>query len=80
MWLQFNVEIKYMHWFLLQISMFELSLASNSELHTNPAIPSNPNLNPLETPPSPIADLVALFNALRLNHGIGGHPNTLESE
>jgi hypothetical protein len=69
-----------MHWFLLQISMFELSSASISELHTNPAIPSNPSLDPLETPLSPIADLVTLFfNALRLNHGIGGHPNTVES-
>ena len=79
MWLQFNVEIKYMHWFLLQISMFELSSVSISELHTNPAIPNNASLDPFETPPSLIAGLVTFFNALHLNHGHRRTPNPLES-
>jgi hypothetical protein len=79
MWLQFNVEIKYMHWFLLQMSMFELSSASISELHTNTAIPSNASLDPFETPPLPIADLVTFFNALHLNLGDRRTPNPLES-
>ena len=57
-----------MYCFLLQIFMFQLSSASTPKLHTNPAIPSNASLDPLETSIAHGATPY-IFYALHVNNG-----------